>query len=187
MFSYSKSLKLYLANGKGSINTAIKGLKCKSRYSKNSSVSAPGGAEYARPHPHTHTPPPASPRGEAAALSLNWRSQTTRAAEGTLGLLQGTAHLLPTPARARALGKHNSASSCPLPSPETQHPTATGPRPASGAQSPQSSRRQGKTGKRGCAPLKCCRLKSRETRPLNLEVPGTSCQTEVGGSTKLLA
>lgn len=122
MFSYSKSLKLSLANSKGSINTAIKGLKCKSRYSKNSSVSAPGSAEYARP------PPPSSPRGEAGAFSLNWLSQTTRAAEGTLGLLQGTAHLLPTAARARALCTHNSASSCSLPSPDTQHPTATVPR-----------------------------------------------------------
>lgn len=135
MFSYSKSLKLSLANSKGSINTAIKGLKCKSRYSKNSSVSAPGSAEYARP------PPPSSPRGEAGAFSLNWLSQTTRAAEGTLGLRQETAHLLPTAARARALCTHTTlplAAPCPHLTRNTRPQQCPGP--ASGAQSPQSSR-----------------------------------------------
>lgn len=127
--------------------------------------------------------PPACPRESAGAFP---QSDTRGSNSGSSGDPRPPARNrtpAPNPARASAHSGHNYAPTVPLPSPDAQHPTATLLEARFRRTEPAKlAIGEGKQ-ELCCAPLKCCRLISRETRSRNLEVPGTSCQAEVGGST----
>lgn len=132
MFSYSKSLKLSLANSKGSINTAIKGLKCKSRYSKNSSVSAPGSTTAPRPHPR---------HGEKLVPFPSVGSRRQHEQQRGHSASYKEPHTSSRLPHERVLSAHTTlplAAPCPHLTRNTRPQPCPGP--ASGAQSPQSSR-----------------------------------------------